>query len=193
MTDTTTTPAVRTVEGRQVPAAGTWTLDPAHSSVGFTARHLMVSKVRGGFSDYTADIEIGERPEDSRVDVTVQIASVSTGDPKRDGHLVSPDFFDVATYPTMTFRTTGVRPVSADEWKVDGELTVRDVTRPVTLDVEFAGVSQDPWGSARAGFSASTDIDREAFGLTWNQALEGGGVLVGKKVKVEIEVEAVRS
>jgi len=191
MSTTDTAPTVRIVDGRPVPPAGTWNLDPAHSSVGFTARHLMVSKVRGHFSDYTADIRIAERPEDSRVDVSVQLASVTTGDPKRDGHLTSADFFDVENHPTMTFRTTAVTAVSDDEWDVSGDLTIRDITVPVVLHVEFAGVSQDPWGSTRAGFSATTDIDREAFGLTWNQALEGGGVLVGKKVKVEIEVEAV--
>lgn len=191
MSETIVSPTVRIVDGRPVPPAGTWNLDPAHSSVSFTARHLMVSKVRGHFSDYTADIRIAERPEDSRVDVTVQLASVTTGDEKRDGHLTSPDFFDVANHPTMTFHTTKVEAVSDDEWKVTGDLTIREVTQPAVLNVEFAGVSQDPWGSTRAGFSATTEIDRESFGLTWNQALEGGGVLVGKKVKVEIEVEAV--
>ncbi|MCC6226025.1 MAG: polyisoprenoid-binding protein [Microthrixaceae bacterium] len=193
MSTTSSTDTVRVIDGRSVPAAGKWNLDPSHSSVGFTVRHLMVSKVRGGFTDYSTDIEIGERPEDSRVDVTIQTASITTGDEQRDGHLTSPDFLDVAGYPTMTFRTLSVEPTSEDEWDVHGELTVRDVTRPVTLAVEFAGVSQDPWGNMRAGFSASTELDREDFGLTWNQALESGGVLVGKKVKIEIEVEAIQA
>lgn len=193
MSTTSTTDTVRVIDGRSVPAAGKWNLDPSHSGVGFTVRHLMVSKVRGSFSDYSTDIEIGDRPEDSRVDVTIQTASITTGDEQRDGHLTSPDFLDVAAYPTMTFRTLSVEPTSEDEWDIHGELTVRDVTRPVTLAVEFAGVSRDPWGNTRAGFSASTELDREDFGLTWNQALESGGVLVGKKVKIEIEVEAIQA
>jgi len=192
-TDTTSTDAVRVVEGRSVPAAGTWTIDPSHSTVGFTTRHLMVSKVRGHFAEYSADLTVAERPEDSKVDVTIQVASVSTADEGRDGHLLSPDFFDAETYPTITFRSTKVEPVSEAEWKVTGDLTVRDVTKPVVLDVEFAGVSQDPWGNTRAGFSATTEIDREDFGLTWNQPLAGGGVLVGKKVKLELEVEAIQA
>ena len=195
-TETTTDPAaeaVRVVEGRTVPAPGTWTIDASHSTVGFVTRHLMVSKVRGQFSEYSADLVIADRPEDSRVDVTIQVASVTTNDEGRDGHLLSPDFFDAETYPTITFRTTSVEPVGDDEWKVTGDLTVRDVTKPVVLSVEFAGVSSDPWGNTRAGFSATTEIDREEFGLTWNQPLAGGGVLVGKKVKLELEVQAIQA
>jgi polyisoprenoid-binding protein YceI len=192
-TTDTTTEALRVIDGRPVPAAGTWTVDPSHSTVGFVTRHLMVSKVRGHFSEYSADLTIAERPEDSKVDVTLQVASISTADEGRDGHLLSPDFFDAETYPTITFATTSVAPVSEDEWKVTGDLTVRDVTKPVVLTVEFAGVSEDPWGNTRAGFSATTEIDREDFGLTWNQPLAGGGVLVGKKVKLELEVEAIRA
>jgi len=153
----------------------------------------MVSKVRGHFSEYSADLTIAERPEDSKVDVTIQVASVSTADEGRDGHLLSADFFDAETYPTITFSSTSVEPVSDDEWKVTGDLTVRDVTKPVVLAVEFAGVSQDPWDNTRAGFSATTEIDREDFGLTWNQPLAGGGVLVGKKVKLELEVQAIQA
>jgi polyisoprenoid-binding protein YceI len=197
-TDTTSTgstasDSVRVVEGRSVPAAGSWTIDPSHSTVGFTTRHLMVSKVRGHFSEYSADLTVAERPEDSKVDVTIQVASITTADEGRDGHLLSPDFFDAETYPTITFATTSVEPVSDDEWKVTGDLTVRNVTKPVVLAVEFAGVSADPWGNTRAGFSATTEIDREDFGLTWNQPLAGGGVLVGKKVKLELEVEAIQA
>lgn len=192
MSETSTTDAQRVVDGRPVPAAGTWTLDASHSSVGFVTRHLMVSKVRGQFTEYSADLVIAERPEDSRVDVTIQVASITTGDAQRDGHLTSPDFFDVEQYPTITFRTTKVTPTSETDWQVEGELTVRDVTKPVTLAVEFAGVESDPWGNTRAGFSARTEIDREDYGLTWNQPLAGGGVLVGKKITIEIEVEAVR-
>jgi polyisoprenoid-binding protein YceI len=187
----TTAEALRVIDGRPVPAAGTWTVDTAHSTVGFVARHLMVTKVRGHFSEYSADLTIGERPEDSRVDVTIQVASVSTNDEGRDGHLRSGDFFDAETYPTIRFASTSVEPVSEDQWKVTGDLTVRDVTKPVVLDVEFAGVSQDPWGNTRAGFSARTEIDREDFGLTWNQPLAGGGVLVGKRVTIELDIQAI--
>jgi polyisoprenoid-binding protein YceI len=187
-----TASAVRVVDGRSVPAAGTWTIDPAHSAVSFVTRHLMVSKVRGHFNEYNADLLIAERPEDSKVDVTISAASVDTGDEGRDGHLRSADFFDVETYPKITFRTLSVEPKGDEDWLVHGELTVRNVTKPVDLDVEFAGVTEDPWGNTRAGFSATTEIDREDFGLTWNQPLAGGGVLVGKRIKLEIEVELIQ-
>ena len=195
MSDTTvtTTEASRVVDGRPVPAAGTWALDPVHSSVGFVVKHLVVAKARGSFQDYAVDLVIGERPEDSKVDVTIQAASVSTGDEARDGHLRSPDFFDVEQFPTLTFRSTSVVPVDDTEWKVTGDLTIHGVTKPVVLDVEFNGVTQDPWGNTKAGFEASTEVDREDFGLTWNQPLAGGGVLVGKKVKIEIDLEVARA
>jgi polyisoprenoid-binding protein YceI len=195
MTDTDTTnavPAVRTVDGRPVPAAGAWAVDTSHSTVEFVARHLMVTKVRGRFSDYSVDLTIGDRPEDSAVAVTIQTASISTGDEGRDGHLTSADFLDVGEYPTLTFVSRSVS-ADGDDWDVEGDLTVRGVTKPVTLKVEFAGVSEDPWGNTKAGFSAQTEIDREDFGLTWNQPLAGGGVLVSKKVKIELDLQAVRA
>jgi polyisoprenoid-binding protein YceI len=187
----TTSPA-RQVDGRTVPAAGTWSVDTAHSSVEFVARHLVVTKVRGRFADWSAELVIGERPEDSRVDVTIRAASVDTGDAGRNGHLVSPDFLDVERFPALTFTTTSVAPGAGDRWDVLGDLTIHGVTRPVTLAVEFAGAATDPWGTTKAAFSASTEIDREEFGLTWNQALETGGVLVGKQVRIEIEVQAAQ-
>ncbi|MFN8036291.1 MAG: YceI family protein [Acidimicrobiia bacterium] len=183
--------AAREIDGRSVPQAGSWAIDPSHSSVAFVARHLMVAKVRGVFSGYDADFTVGERPEDSTLNVTIQAASIGTRDEGRDGHLRSADFLDVERYPTLTFVSSAVRP-DGDEWKVDGTLTIRGVGRPATLDVEFNGVATDPWGNERAFFTAGTEFDREDFGLTWNQPLANGGVLVGKKVKVEIEVEAVR-
>jgi polyisoprenoid-binding protein YceI len=193
MSDTTTTDAVRTIEGRSVPAAGTWNLDQSHSSVSFVTRHLMVSKVRGHFSDYSADITIGEKPEDSKVDVTIQVKSISTGDEGRDGHLLSPDFFDAENFPTITFVSTSVIPDGDNDWKVHGDLTIHGDSHPVVLDLEFAGVESDPWDNVRAGFSATTEIERDQWGLSWNQPLAGGGVLVGKKIKIEIEVEAIRA
>lgn len=185
--------ATRVVEGRVVPAVGRWNVDHAHSTVEFVARHLMVTKVRGRFADYEASFEIAERPEDSRVEVTLQAASISTGDEGRDGHLTSPDFFDAAQYPTLAYRSTSVRPVDDSHWQVTGDLTIRDITRPVVLDIEFDGVIVDPWGNDKALFSGSAEIDREDWGLTWNQPLAGGGVLVGKKVKLELEIQAARS
>jgi polyisoprenoid-binding protein YceI len=193
MSESTTSDAQRIVDGKPVPAAGTWNLDASHSSVSFVTRHLMVSKVRGHFSDYTADITIGEKPEDSKVDVTIQVKSITTGDEGRDGHLLSPDFFDAENFPTITFVSTAVTPDGDNDWKVTGDLTIHGDSHPVVLDLEFAGVESDPWDNVRAGFSATTEIDRETWGLSWNQPLAGGGVLVGKKIKIEIEVEAIRA
>lgn len=179
----------RVIDGRQVPAAGVWTIDPTHTQAEFVARHLMVTKVRGGFDDISGTIVVGEDPSESKVEVTIQMASVSTGTADRDAHLTSEDFFDVENHPTMTFVSTGVEP-SGSSWKLTGDLTVRDITRPVALDFEFLGISTDPWGNAKAAFSASTELNREDWGLTWNVALEGGGVLVSKKATIEIEVQA---
>jgi polyisoprenoid-binding protein YceI len=174
-----------------LPAVGTWTIDPTHSTVGFVARHLMVTKVRGRFADVAGVVEVAEVPEESTVNVTIQTASIDTRNDDRDNHLRSPDFFDAEHHPTITFRSTGVRG-SGDSWQLDGELTIKGITRPVSLDVSFEGVVDDPWGGQRAGFSASGELDRDDWGLTWNVALESGGVVVGKKVKLEIEAQLVR-
>jgi polyisoprenoid-binding protein YceI len=184
------TDPTRVVEGHRVPAAGAWTVDKGHSSVEFVARHLMVTKVRGRFADYDAAITIAERPEDSKVDVTIHAGSITTGDPGRDGHLTSADFLDVEQFPIIIFASNAVRPTGDTTWNVDGDLTVHGVTKPVTLALEFGGVASDPWDNTKAFFSATTEFDRESFGLTWNQPLAGGGVLVGKKVKVELEIQA---
>ncbi|HMC51588.1 MAG TPA: YceI family protein [Acidimicrobiales bacterium] len=193
MAETTTTELVRTHGGRQVPVPGTYTLDRAHSAVEFVARHLMISKVRGRFADFDGRIDIAEVPEESSVQVTIQTTSVFTDEASRDGHLRGADFFDTEQFPLIEFRSTRVEPQSSDSWKVQGDLTIRDVTRPVTLTVDFEGATRTPWGQDRVGFSAATELDREDWGLTWNQALETGGVVVGKKVRVELTVEAVRS
>lgn len=173
-----------------LPAPGTWAIDPSHSEVGFTVRHLGISKTRGRFADFSGDIVMAERPEDSRVTVTIDPASVDTKDAGRDEHLRSADFFQVAEHPTWTFATTSVVP-KGDSWAVTGDLTVAGVTKPVVLDTEVTGLATDPWGNDRVGFVASTEVNREDFGLTWNAALETGGVLVGKTVKINLEVEAV--
>jgi polyisoprenoid-binding protein YceI len=177
---------------RTAPATGTYAIDASHTHVGFKARHLVVAKVRGSFSDVAGTVVIAEDPLASSVEVTVGLASVETGDEARDGHLRSADFFDVENNPTMTFRSTGVRQVGDDRYDVDGELTVRGVTRPLTLRATFEGTATDPWGGERAIFSATGKVNREEFGLTWNQALETGGVLVGKDVDLDIEAEVVK-
>jgi polyisoprenoid-binding protein YceI len=190
MTDTS--PATRQFEGLTIPAPGTYELDPAHKVVGFVARHMMVAKVRGVFSEATATITVAEDPLQSSVVATIQAASITTGQPDRDNHLRSGDFLEAEKYPTLEFRSTGVKSHHGNEFVLAGELTIKDVTRPVDLKVEFEGVGRSPYGKEIFGFSASTEIDREDFGLTWNVALESGGVLVGKKVKIELEGEAVR-
>lgn len=187
-----TNPAVRLVEGQEVPAAGTYALDPSHSQVGFAVRHVMVSKTRGRFSDFAGTVEVGENPLESSVAVTIQTASIDTRDEQRDGHLRSGDFFDAEAFPTMTYESRSVRQVSEGRYIVDGDLTIKGVTKPVPLELNFEGGAADPWGGVRIGFSAKAELDREAFGLTWNQALETGGVLVGKKVSIEIEAEAIK-
>ena len=175
-----------------VPATGTYAIDASHSHVGFKARHLVVAKVRGSFSELAGAVTVAEDPLQSTVEVEVQLASIDTGDETRDVHLRSADFFDVENHPTMSFRSTGVRAVGGDRYEVDGELTVRGITKPLTLHVTFEGTAADPWGGERAAFSATGKVNREEFGLTWNQALETGGVLVGKDIDIELEVEVVR-
>jgi polyisoprenoid-binding protein YceI len=188
---TIVSPASRTHEGVELPVAGTYDIDPSHTNVGFVARHLMVSKTRGSFPAVSGSITIGNDPVESSVEVTIDAAGVDTGDERRDGHLRSPDFFDVEQFPTISYRSTTVTPSSEGHWDVDGELTVRGITKPVQLQVTFEGAVTDPWGNIRGGFAARAEVDREDFGLTWNQVLEGGGVLVGKKIVIEIEAEAV--
>jgi polyisoprenoid-binding protein YceI len=180
----------RVVAGDTLPVAGTWTIDPSHSTVGFSVRHLGLAKVRGTFQDFTGDIVIAEDPTASSVAVEVQVASIDTRDAGRDEHLRNNDFFDVPVHPTMTFTSTSVSGSGAD-WKVTGDLTIRGVTRQVVLDATFEGTAGDPWGGSRAAFSATTEVNREDFGVSWNAPVETGGVLVGKKVKLEIEAEAV--
>ena len=185
------TAPVRIVDGQEVPVAGSYALDPSHSSVGFAVRHVMISKTRGRFADFAGTVTIADDPLASSVEVEIKTASIDTRDEQRDGHLRSGDFFDVETFPIMTYRSTNVTPDGPNRWKVDGELTIRGVTRDVPLEVTFQGSAVDPWGGVRAGFTAKAEIDREEYGLTWNQTLETGGVLVGKKVSIEIEAEAV--
>lgn len=186
----TTTANTRIVDGREIPAPGTWTLDTSHSHIQFVARHMMISKVRGSFREFSGTIVIAEEPTQSSLDVVILAASIDTGDANRDEHLRGPDFLDVAHHPEIRYRSTAVRP-AGNKWEVDGMLTIRAVTREVALSVEFCGSQPDPWGNIRAGFLANTEIDREDFDITWNQMLESGGFLVGKGIRIEIDAEAV--
>jgi polyisoprenoid-binding protein YceI len=190
MTTTSTTPTLtRDHKGTNVPVAGTYDIDPKHTSVEFVARHLMISKVRGRFDDVEGTITVADVPEESSVEVKIAASSVRTGEDQRDAHLRSGDFFDVETHPTWTFKSTAVEQ-NGDQWKVTGDLTISGSTHPVVLDVEFDGANATPWGTTAVGFSASTEIDREQWGLTYNQVLETGGVMVGKKIRIELQVEA---
>jgi len=189
---TTSTPAVvltREHKGTVVPVPGVYDIDAKHSSVEFVARHLMISKVRGRFDDVEGTITVAEVPEESSVEVSIGAHSVRTGEDQRDAHLRSGDFFDVETHPRWTFTSTAVQR-DGDAWKVTGDLTIRGVSRPVVLDLEFDGANVTPWGTTAVGFSASTEIDREDFGVTYNQVLETGGVMVSKKIRIELQIEA---
>ncbi len=189
---TITNDLVRSYNGNAIPEAGSYKLDPSHSAVEFVARHLMISKVRGGFGDVSGTVSIAANPEDSSVDVSIAVASLNSGEAARDEHLRSADFFDAETYPTIAFKSTSVEHAGGENWKMTGDLTVRDVTRPVVLDVEFEGATVTPFGDNRIGFSASTEVNREDWGLTWNVAIETGGVVVGKKIRLELAVEAIK-
>jgi polyisoprenoid-binding protein YceI len=170
------------------PLAGEWQIDPTHSSVGFVVRHMMVAKVRGRFARFHGALHIDRVPERSSVAATIEASSIDTGEPQRDEHLRSADFLDVTNHPTIEFCSTALRAVG-EHWRLDGELTIRGTTRPVTLHLESLGVQQVA-GSQVAGFTATTEIDRHDFGLTWNQALDSGGLAVGRKVTIQLEVEA---
>ncbi|HEY7223766.1 MAG TPA: YceI family protein [Micromonosporaceae bacterium] len=182
----------RTINGLEIPDPGTYVFDPAHTVVGAVARHLMVTKVRGHFKEVTGTVTIAEDPLASSVEVHIKAASIDTGVPDRDNHMRSADFLDVENYPELTFKSTRIVKQDGADLVVAGDLTIHGVTREVELPVEFLGVSKSPWGTEVIGFSAATELNREDFGMTWNAALETGGVLVGPKLKVELEVEAIR-
>lgn len=181
----------RIVSGVELPTPGTYALDPTHTRIGFVARHLMVTKVRGHFSLFEGSITIGEDPKDSTAEVTIQAPSVETGTADRDAHLRSADFFDVEKFPELTFRNARVVSQKGTDFTVVGELTIKDVTREVELAVELDGIVKDPYGNTRLAVTATTEVDREHWGLTWNAALETGGVLVSRNIRIEIESEAV--
>jgi polyisoprenoid-binding protein YceI len=170
-----------------------WEIDSSHSGIHFSVRHMVVAKVRGQFARWSGTFvaEDGDLAR-AKANVAIDASSIDTGVAERDAHLKSSDFLDVASFPDITFKSNGVEKLSDETLRVSGELTIRGVTREVVLDVEYAGRTKDPWGNERAGFTAKTALDRKDFGLTWNQVLEAGGVMVGDRVTIEIEVEAVK-
>ena len=174
------------------PATGTYAIDAGHSGVSFTGRHLMVSKVRGRFAVDGGTVVIADDPEQSSVEATIDVASVSSGDAKRDDHLRSADFFDAEQYPNITFRSTSIEDHGDGRFTLSGDLTVRDVTKPVTLKGEYLGSSNSPWDTTVIGFTAETEVNRKEWGLNWNVALEAGGVLVGEKISLVIDAEAIK-
>lgn len=170
-----------------------WQIDPAHSQIQFTVRHMMISNVRGRFEDFSGTVDFDDRnPGRSTVNVEIDVASVNTREPKRDGHLKSPDFFDAATFPTLRFKSKRVEAVDDSHGRIIGDLTIRGITKEVVLDTEYSGQAKSPWGTVSAGFSAQTTISRKDWGLNWNQVLETGGVLVGDEVTINIELEIVK-
>ena len=173
---------------------GSYTIDPTHSRIGFVARHAMVTKVRGSFNEFagTGHLDL-DNPSKSRIDLTIQTASIDTRNADRDAHLRSNDFFDMETYPQIRFVSTATDPVDSDHYRVTGDLTIKGVTKPVTVEFEYTGAAVDPYGNQRVGFEGTTTINRKDWGVSWNAALEAGGVLVGEKVVLEFEVSAIRT
>lgn len=170
-----------------------WQIDASHSNIHFTVRHMMISKVRGQFEKFDGTINFDpDQPENSTFDISIDVNTINTRDETRDNHLRSPDFFDAAEFPVMTFKSTKVEQIDEDSGKLYGELTIRDKTQPVILAVEYAGLAKSPWGTTSAGFSASATVYRKDWDLNWNQALETGGFLVGDKIKIDIDLELIK-
>jgi polyisoprenoid-binding protein YceI len=183
-----------TEQGMVRVPAGTWVVDPAHSSVAFEIKHMMISTVRGHFREFTGTLEAAEDdPANSRVRGAVEVASIDTGSPDRDAHLRGPDFFDAEHYPRITYSSTSIEPLGGPDYRVTGDLTIKGATRQVAMDVSVEGAGEDPWGAERVGIRVRGRIDRKDFGLDWQQPLAKGGVLVGEEVKILIDVSAVRA
>lgn len=173
---------------------GDYAIDPAHSTIGFTVRHAMVTNIRGSFGEHEGTLKLdGTDPANSAASIDVKIASVDTGIADRDGHLVSGDFFEAEKFPLMTFRSTQAEQLGGDKYRITGDLTIKDVTRPLSIDLEFNGSATDPYGNQRVGFEGSAEILRSDWGLTYNAALETGGVLVGDKVKLNFDISAIKA
>lgn len=169
--------------------AGTFTIDASHSRVGFSARHAMVTKVRGSFNDYSGSAVVADGA--ATISIEISAASIDTRSADRDGHLQSPDFFDVANFPKITFTSTSVKDSGSDKISVAGDLTIKDVTKPLTIEFEYTGTAKDPFGNDRFGFEGEAEINRKDFGLTWNAALETGGILVSENIKLEFEISTI--
>ncbi|CAM5397406.1 YceI family protein [Streptomyces atroolivaceus] len=188
------TTATLAVDPALAALTGSYTIDPAHSSIGFQVRHAMVTNVRGSFGEHEGTLQLdGSDPSRSSASIDVRIASVDTGIADRDGHLVSGDFFDAEKFPLMTFRSTQAEQLGGDTYRVTGDLTIKDVTRPLSIDLEFHGSATDVYGNERVGFEGSADILRSDWGLTWNAALETGGVMVSDKVKLTFDISAIKA
>jgi len=183
--------SVRMIDDLELPAPGTWEIDAVHSNVSFVVRHLMVSKVRGKFGKFSGTIQVAEQPEDSKVQASIDAASIDTGDPNRDAHVRSADFLDVENHPTITFSASGPVQKRGTDFTLTGDLTIRGTTKPVTLDAEYLGVVTHPQMGTRMGLSASGEINKDDFGVSFNAALETGGFVLGKTIRLEVEVEAI--
>lgn len=193
-TDTATAVATLPVDPALAALTGQYAIDPAHSSIGFTVRHAMVTNVRGSFAEHEGTLNLdGSNPGGSSASIDVKIASIDTGIGDRDGHLRSGDFFDAEQFPLMTFRSTQAEQLGGDKYRVTGDLTIKDVTKPLSIDLEFNGTATDPYGNERVGFEGSAEILRSDWGLTWNAALETGGVMVSDKVKLNFDISAIKA
>jgi polyisoprenoid-binding protein YceI len=186
--------SITTTAGALFSLTGTYTIDPSHSRVGFVARHAMVTKVRGSFNEFEGSAVLdGDNPAASTASVTIQVASIDTRNEQRDGHLRSNDFLAIDEFPQITFVSTGVRQSADDEFELTGDLTIKGVTKPVTVPFTFEGTAVDPFGNTRIGFEGAVTINRKDYGVSWNAALETGGVLVSDKITLEFEISAIRS
>ncbi|WP_328501513.1 YceI family protein [Streptomyces sp. NBC_00457] len=194
--DTTETAAAESASAAPDLAAltGDYTIDPSHSSIGFVARHAMVTNVKGKFLDFTGSLHLdGTDPAQSTATIDVKMDSVDTGSADRDGHLKSSDFFKIEEFPTMTFRSTKAEALGAEDYRITGDLSILGVTKPLTIDLEFNGAAKDPFGNERVGFEGKAEIKRSEWGLTWNAALETGGVLVSDKIKLNFDISAIKN
>ncbi|MFI0984742.1 YceI family protein [Streptomyces exfoliatus] len=192
--DTATAVATLPVDPALAALTGDYTIDPAHSSIGFTVRHAMVTNVRGSFAEHEGTLTLdGSNPGASAASIEVKIASIDTGIADRDGHLRSGDFFDAERFPVMSFRSTTAEQLGGDKYRITGDLTIKDVTKPLSIDLEFNGTATDVYGNERVGFEGSAEILRSAWGLTWNAALETGGVMVSDKVKLNFDISAIKN
>ena len=193
-TDDSAAAAVATVSPELAALTGAYTIDPAHSTIGFVARHAMVTNVKGKFNDFSGSLQLdGAEPSRSTASIDVSMDSIDTGSADRDGHLKSADFFKTDEFPAMTFRSTSVESAGGDDYRVTGDLSILGVTKPLTIDLEFNGAAKDPFGNERVGFEGKAEILRSEWGLTWNAALETGGVLVSDKIKLNFDISAIKN